>query len=326
MPLLLQTRLDTIPAPVPYLTANSRRVAKWKTRLGTLSGLKVGLAWQGNPTHPADRRRSLPLGHFAELARIPGVQLVSLQRGPGSDQVAQFKDGLPFLEFPDLDSDGNAFMDTAAVMTLLDLVITSDTAIAHLAGALGRPVWVVLPHAADWRWLLGRDDSPWYPTMRLFRQDRPGDWPGVVQRLLAALVQGPLAASGVVRAPAAAPATEDYYAARHGMLNKQQWAEGEACLREVLQRSPKRWSVHLNLGVALAKQKKLAQAVASFQSYLAANPNGVEGHNNIGLAYLELGPAARGGKGICRRRPLAAGQRGLSQQPRRVSRSPEQAR
>ncbi len=289
LPLLLQTRLDTIPAPVPYLTANSRRVAKWKTRLGALSGLKVGLAWQGNPSHPADRQRSLALVHFAELARVPGVQLVSLQRGPGSDQVARFKDVLPLHEFPDLDGDGNAFMDTAAVMMRLDLVITSDTAIAHLGGALGRPVWVVLPYAADWRWLIGRDDSPWYPSMRLFRQDRPGDWSGVMQRLAVALVQGPLAPSGGSLVPAAAPRSEDYYQRGLALLKKEQWAEGEACLREVLQRDPKRWAVHLNLGVALAKQKKLAQAVASFQSYLAANPNSVEGHNNIGLAYLELG-------------------------------------
>src|SRR5262249_11081965 len=163
LPNILQTQLNSIPATVPYLSAHPKRVAKWKDRLQAIKGFKVGIAWQGNPTYPRDRQRSIAIEHFAALARVPGLQLISLQKGPGAEHLERLKNSLPLQELPGLDEGGNAFMDTAAVMTHLDLVVTSDTAIPHLAGALGVPVWVALPYAADWRWLCGRQDSPWYP-------------------------------------------------------------------------------------------------------------------------------------------------------------------
>ncbi len=299
LPGLFQTRLDTIPAPVPYLTANTRRIARWKDRLQALPGLKVGIAWQGNPDYSGDRQRSLPPEHFAPLARVPGLQLVCLQRDPDREAVSRLRASVPLHELPGLDADGNAFMDTAAVMMLLDLVVTSDTAVAHLAGALGRPVWVVLPFAADWRWLRDREDSPWYPTLRLFRQERPGDWPGVMQGVAAAMLERPVPAGFQVgtrkearlerQAAPVQPQTDELYKRALAALNKEQWAEGEAGLREVLRLQPERWGAHLNLGVAVARQKRVAEAVACFQRYLAAVPEGVEGHNNLGLAHLELG-------------------------------------
>ena len=144
--------------------------------------LLVGIVWQGNPRHRLDRYRSAPLAVFAPLARVPGVRLISLQKGAGCEQIAT----APLtVEQPqeELDAGGESFADTAAIMKCLDLVISSDTAIPHLAGALGVPVWVALTFVPDWRWLLHCRDSPWYPTMRLFRQSRFGQWEDVFQHM-----------------------------------------------------------------------------------------------------------------------------------------------
>jgi Flp pilus assembly protein TadD len=150
--------------------------------------MHVGLVWQGNTSHKGDRFRSIPLEKFAPLARVEGVRLVSLQKGFGSEQVEKCREELKVLEWSDpSDTTTEALLDTAAMMTCLDLVIAVDTSVAHLAGALGVPVWVAMPMANDWRWLLDRDDTPWYPTMRLFRQMRLGDWDEVIERMAAAL-------------------------------------------------------------------------------------------------------------------------------------------
>ena len=141
--------------------------------------------WQGNPHHKWDRWRSVPLMTFAPLAEVPGVRLISLQHGPGVEQLDALKRRVPVTQLGKEFGATNAFMDTAAVMAGLDLVVTVDTATAHLAGALGVPVWMPLPTLVDWRWLLGRDDSPWYPTMRLFRQSHLGDWEPVFERMAA---------------------------------------------------------------------------------------------------------------------------------------------
>jgi len=184
LPRAFGTTESSIPAAVPYVFPPSDYIATWRDRLGPRSGKRIGIRWQGS-TGSIDRGRSFPLLEFAPVAAaaVGGSELVSLQKGPGSEQLDLPRDWPVTVLSPGLES----FLDTAAVMKHLDLVITSDTSIAHLAGALGRPVWVVLQHLPDWRWMLGRDDSPWYPTMRLFRQPRPGDWAAVFERLGAAL-------------------------------------------------------------------------------------------------------------------------------------------
>jgi tetratricopeptide (TPR) repeat protein len=194
LPHLLRTTIDTIPAVTPYLSIDAELVRLWQSRLADLSALKVGIAWQGNPNYPRDRVRSVPLPHYTPLTGVDRVHLFTLQKGFGVDQFARWHTSLPQAGAarvtnlsPELDSAAVRFMDTAAVMMNLDLVITSDTSIAHLAGALGRDVWVALDYAPNWRWLYGRDDSPWYPTMRLFRQRLPGDWPGVFEDIADAL-------------------------------------------------------------------------------------------------------------------------------------------
>jgi hypothetical protein len=187
LPHLFQTTLATVPAAVPYLAADADRVGCWRGRLPA-GNLRVGVAWQGNPRHKWDRHRSFPPHDLAPLAAVPGVVLVSLQKDHGPEAQR----GAPPLPLTllgdDLDADA-PFLDTAAVMTQLDLVVSADTAAAHLAGALGVPVWLALSAITDWRWLRGRDDSPWYPTARLFRQRALGDWAGVFERMAAELAE-----------------------------------------------------------------------------------------------------------------------------------------
>ena len=184
LPGIFGTSLETIPADVPYLFADSGLAEHWRRELASIAAFKIGIAWRGSPIHRNDRARSFPLSCFEPLANLPGIHLFSLQKGPGAEELQAACDHFPVAE---LGSRLNDFMDTAAVMRNLDLVITCDTSIAHLAGALGVPVWVAMPLVPDWRWLLGRDDSPWYPAMRLFRQKSLGDWSGVFGKIEAEL-------------------------------------------------------------------------------------------------------------------------------------------
>ncbi len=231
LPAIFKTTLATVPANVPYLSAEPELVRWWAATLDketrrqgdketrrqgegiadhhvTSAGsclpvslspclpvlereFKVGIVWQGRPTHGQDRHRSIPLAAFASLARLEGIRLFSLQKGAGSEQLAPsplspaagergWGEGFPVT---DLGSRLETFADTAALLKNLDLLVTIDTAVAHCAGALGVPVWVMLPFSPDWRWLLNREDSPWYPSMRLFRQKRWGDWDEVIERV-----------------------------------------------------------------------------------------------------------------------------------------------
>jgi Flp pilus assembly protein TadD len=185
VPLLsLPARTNLPTAQPPYLFAEPDRITTWRDRIGT-SGFRVGINWQGFPGRFEDKGRSFPVTCFAPLAAVPGVRLISLQKSEGEEQMATA--GFPIEALDDLDAGPDGFLDTAAVMANLDLIITSDTSIAHLAGALGRPVWVALRKVPDWRWMLDRADSPCYPTMRLFRQIGDGDWAPVFAEIARAL-------------------------------------------------------------------------------------------------------------------------------------------
>lgn len=184
LPALCGTTLSTVPAQVPYVHSDPARVESWRARLAGACGFRIGVVWQGNPRHGWDRHRSLPLACLEPLARVKGVRLVGLQKGPGREQIADIARRFDVLDLGgELDESGGAFVDTAAVMQSLDLVVTVDTAAAHVAGALGVPVWLALAAIADWRWLRQRDDTPWYPSMRLFRQERLGDWRTIFARM-----------------------------------------------------------------------------------------------------------------------------------------------
>lgn len=184
MPEIFGTRVDTVPATVPYVTADPAKVKKWKERIGD-KGFKVGIVWAGNPTQRGDRWRSPRLAAMAPLFDVPGVTFVALQMGAGREDIEQHP--LP-ASVIDLGEEIRDFADTAAIMMGLDLVITSCTAPLHLAGALGVPTWAVIPYSPHFLWLLGRTDSPWYPTLTLYRQDRPGaDWSVTMKKVAADL-------------------------------------------------------------------------------------------------------------------------------------------
>ena len=187
LPRAFATRLDNVPAPVPYLAAEPELASRWAARIGD-AGFKIGVVWQGNPNPEVDMSRSAPLAAFAPLASVPGVRLISLQVGHGVEQLADLPPGMRVETLGDeFDSGPDAFLDAAAAMTALDLIVACDTSIAHLAGALARPAWVALKQDSEWRWLRDRSDSPWYPTLRLFRQRRRGEWSDVFADMAAAL-------------------------------------------------------------------------------------------------------------------------------------------
>jgi Flp pilus assembly protein TadD len=192
LPSIFGTTRETIPAEVPYLRVDPAQVERWRPVVeGVLAAsedpgraerpLRIGIAWQGSRENTADRWRSFPLEQLAPLAALPGVRLISLQVGHGTEQIAALRGRFPVIELPG--RRGRDFSETAAIASLLDLVIAPCTAVTHLAGGLGLPVWTPLCSTADWRWLTDRDDCPWYPTMRLFRQPRLGDWESVFRRM-----------------------------------------------------------------------------------------------------------------------------------------------
>ena len=185
LPRLLGTTLRSIPADVPYIGADPARVEEWSQLLANdPPGRRVGLVWSGNPQHGNDRNRSIFLRDLEPLAAVANVTFFSLQKGAAATQASDSTLKIKVVDHTPRLSD---FSETAALLMNLDLIITVDTSVAHLAGALGRPIWVLLPFAPDWRWMLDRTDSPWYPTMRLFRQPRPTQWEEVIRSVATAL-------------------------------------------------------------------------------------------------------------------------------------------
>lgn len=189
LPLALKTEPAAIPAEIPYLRASEERIAKWRPRIESVPGPRVAIAWSGRATHANDRNRSIALDRLAPLLASESARFIGIQRELRAGEEEALK------RYPDLMHVGDAledFDDTAAVMALVDLVIAVDTSVVHLAGALGRPVWILVPSWPDWRWMLERTDSPWYPTARLFRQPSPGDWSSVIAQVTQELAKGAL--------------------------------------------------------------------------------------------------------------------------------------
>jgi hypothetical protein len=191
LPLAFATTMVTIPAVIPYLRADPAAAETWRERLQAIKGRKIGLIWAGSSrgglgasVMAADRRRSLPLAQLAPVTSVSGCAFFSLQLGPPAEQVMHAPAG---MVLHDLTAELNDFADTAALVENLDLVISVDTSTAHLAGAMGKPVWLMNRFDTCWRWFLDREDSPWYPTVRIFRQPQPGDWDSVIRSVAAAL-------------------------------------------------------------------------------------------------------------------------------------------
>ena len=177
LPGLFRTSAETVPSDVPYLAADPARIQRWALELGEQSGPRIGVAWAGNSKYVYDYQRSMSADVFLRITDVPRVEFYSLQH------VIKPEDAASLIARPHVRRVGEQvadFADTAAILSQLDMVITTDTAVAHLAGALGKPVWLVLGFVPAWRWLLDREDSPWYPTARLFRQSQPGAWDDVI--------------------------------------------------------------------------------------------------------------------------------------------------
>ena len=284
LPRLFKTRLETIPADVPYLRAPAEAAQRWKKRLGKMDGVKVGVVWAGNPEHVNDHRRSIDCELLAPLFAVRGVSFASLQFGPRAADLKKLK-GKAKHSRSTICRPHSAISSTPpAPSSALDLVITVDTSVAHLAGALGKPVWVLLPWVTDWRWMLGREDNPWYPTMRLFRQKQGRGMADVIARMakeLKAVAQGdvaplmPFKAEGERRAAQAAAimAAEAAQAASPAVAPAQTMTPGQALI--------------------LAEQKRrhgfLADADDLTRRAVAAEPDNAEAAHMLGIIAHQSG-------------------------------------
>jgi len=309
LPRLFKTRLETIPANVPYLRAPADVAQRWKKRIDRMPGIKVGFVWAGNPEHVNDHRRSIDVALLAPLLAVRGTSFASLQFGARAADLKKLKRHKPAIA--DLSPDLGGFCEPAGAITALDLVITIDSSTAHLAGALGKPVWVLLPWVTDWRWLLNREDSPWYPTMRLFRQKKGENWADVIARVekeLKAVVQGdsarltPFKAEGERRAAEAAAiiaaeaaqATEPVtplarvatpgqalilaeQKRRHGFL-----ADADELTRRAVVADPDNAEAMHMLGIIAHQSGKTAEAIDHIRRAIAIKPDVALYHANLG--------------------------------------------
>lgn len=272
LPFILRTTLDTIPNETPYLTPNPDKVEAWEKILPNDGSYRVGIAWQGSPAHRDDQNRSCALSEFLVLADLPSVTLFSLQLGHGVEQIKQMHPSMRVVDFTEHIHD---FSDTAALMANLDLIITVDTATAHLAGALGRQVWTLLPFVPEWRWMLDREDSPWYPGMRLFRQSSPGDWSKVFERLQNELTlqthnDDSLNQQGIA------------------LLQSGNAEKAERIFAEAIALNPADEDAYSNRGVALDTLSRYEEAIECYKKALSIRPDFMQPRFNMGNTYLSL--------------------------------------
>jgi tetratricopeptide (TPR) repeat protein len=283
LPGIFRTSGETIPCDNPYILPDPAIVSEFKGRFDP-GKFNVGIVWAGNPSHPNDGNRSCPPAAFEVLGGIPGVQLYSLQKNMKAPATA------PVIDLAEFMSDFDA---TAGIMEHCDLLVTVDTAVAHLAGAMGKPVWVLLPHMPDWRWQLGREDSPWYPTMRLFRQSVPGDWSGVMNRVAAALM--PFSKEESMRSVGSASAhSGPSRAASLFALGSTHFESGDndgalRCFREALLADSNHAESRNALGVVLAARGELESAASEIVTAIALEPGRAEAHYNLGNVRKQQG-------------------------------------
>jgi tetratricopeptide (TPR) repeat protein len=287
LPGTLQSDLDSIPSHIPYIHPDPAMVQRWRERLASVTEFRIAIVWQGNPNHRGDWKRSIPLAAFEILARIPGVTLISLQKGHGEEQLAALQGRFPVVSLASLGADEEGFLRTAAVLKNVDLVICADTSVAHLAGAMGVPVWVLLPVAPDWRWLLFREDSPWYPTLRLFRQKALHDWNGVFQQVAEALRQ--LLAIGSARTVDQARRQQAgrLHAEAVVHLKEKRPAEAQHLLEQAVTLDPGCAPAHHDLGVIHAQGGQVLAAISHLRRALELQPASATAHANIGTALLQ---------------------------------------
>ncbi len=291
LPLLMKTTLDKVPATIPYLQADGGRMAAWRSRLAE-GGLRVGVVWSGSDTDP---RRSCQLADWHGWWGHRGIRFFSLQKGPAAEQLQGLSNAQPMDH---LGAELSDFGDTAAVIAHMDLIITVDTSVAHLAGAMGKPVWVLLPLVPDWRWLLNRSDSPWYPTARLFRQRQRNDWSQAIDDVASALrtllsvtvgdraeqTPGNIQTAGVITSKALACMEEGRLKADTGDL-----AGAVISFQQALSAHPGWPDAHFELGRAYHLQGRLSQAIAAYREAARLGSDMQPAYTNLGLAYYQSG-------------------------------------
>ncbi|NEO52997.1 MAG: tetratricopeptide repeat protein [Okeania sp. SIO3B5] len=309
LPRIFGTTLDNIPPPIQNL--NIPDIHWIKLESPERNSLKVGIVWKTNPDSPTASKRSCKLKYFQSLLDIAGVTFYSLQKEPGLD--IQLLETLPIL---DLSNQLNDFADTAGIIAQLDLIITVDTAVAHLAGTLGKPVWILLPFAPDWRWLLDRNDSPWYATARLFRQPKIGDWDSVFIQVKQALIE-------FMESQESLPDLPENFDQAYQYYQQNNLVEAERICRLILAEKPQDFQVlyllavlenlagrnnkaiqllnqvitlrpnssqaYSNLGNILKKEGRLEEAIAHYQKAISLEPSNSSNYSNLGLIFLEKG-------------------------------------
>lgn len=275
LPLRCETTVETVPATVPYIFPPLESLARWTEKFDSCDTLRVGLVWAGRKR--PDPNRTCPLENFAPLADIPGVTFYSVQL---QNEMSGKPGGRQVFELVDLTADIEDFADTAALIANLDLVISIDTGVAHLSGALGKETWVLLPYAADWRWMLDREDSPWYPGMRLFRQQAPGDWPTVLAAVKSAL-RIKLADFRAANAASSA-ALETFYAEGLALLRAARPDVAEKVLVKAFLIDPRVPELFNALGVVSREKGVDPVAGRFFRHAIALDPAYADGHINLG--------------------------------------------
>jgi tetratricopeptide (TPR) repeat protein len=287
LPAIFGTRLGNIPAAVPYLHPDPLLLSKWGKTIGG-DGLRVGIVWSGSAVDPL---RDCPLSAWRPLFGLPGTRFFSLQK-KGAEQAA----GFPLTRLDDQLAD---FGETAAAIGHLDLVISVDTAVAHLAGAMSKPVWVLLPFIPDWRWLLGREDSPWYPTARLFRQKSDGDWSRVIDEVAAALRRQTASRAGYpsndprpfADASVLSDTAQSFYSQGVASADRSDFKVAIKLFQQAIAIQPHWAEAHFNLGHAYHHLNALTEAVSSYQSALRVNPKMEPALSNLALAFQQNGQA-----------------------------------
>ena len=255
-----------------------------------LDGLRVGIAWQGNPQHKGDRTRSVKLTRFAELAAVPGLHLVSLQNGFGREQLGDLGGRFEVHDFGGRTRD-DTMADTAALLSALDLVICVDTSLGHLTGALGVPAWVMISFACDWRWLKHGQDTRWYPNMRLYRQPTFGDWDPVFAQVLADLRARQEADPVRHTFPVTESPAERVQVAR-ALLENNRIDQAIPRLQDMVAEAPEAFDSRNWLGIAFARQRRYDDAVRTFRELLAAQPDSIVCLSNLATALADAGDAA----------------------------------
>lgn len=281
LPYLCGTTLETVPKQVPYLWADGEKCAYWQQLLADEAKLRVGIVWRGNPDNPLDQERSCSLAAFSPLAKLSGACFYSLQVGAGRDDIAT--SGMQLVDYCD---QLKSFDDTAALIANLDLVIGVDTATIHLAGALGKPVWILVPHISDWRWLAGQNSSPWYPTMTVFRQENSGDWDSVLGRVALALEKLLGERKSTLDE---IPDVETLYELGVQLKEQGNLVAAERCFRRIVELEPELPDPQHSLGVVLQLQGRFREAIDHYRAAINSDPVFIKAHFNLATSLWRSG-------------------------------------